>query len=125
MAFVGPESRRADQCQITLLCVLPDGHKRICRDRQGDLVPGGSRYHTSQAETFRANPGLEIRGSVATEFTEANAQDLLEVVEAAEILEPYLTYYLWNEKLHELRRSPNPAAFFSACLANHGLEIWT
>ena len=102
-------------------CVLDAGHSTVCRFGDGSPIPQGARYHTPQAQTFRSSPGREIRGSIATEFE--HGDELLRIVEQAEILEPYLTYYLWNEKLHELRRSPNPAHFFTVCLANHGLEV--
>lgn len=105
-------------------CILDAGHERACRDGNGDLIPMGTRYDTDQARSFRSSPGREIRGSIATEF-EDDGGKLLAVIEAAEALEPYLTYYLWNEKRHELRSSPNPSAFFLACLANHGIEIYS
>lgn len=110
-------------CVRSVNCWLGPGHTRACRNREGELIPKGTRYWTPQAVAFRASPGAEIRGSIETEFEIEDRDALLELVNEAERLEPYLTYYLWNEKAHDLRRSPNPAVFFRACLANHGLEV--
>lgn len=112
-----------EHCHKNTRCVLRPGHVRICRDADGMLIPTGDRYYSSQAEKFRADPAARIGGSLSTEFTSESAEALRAIVNAAIRLEPYLTYYLWNEKLHELRQSPNPASFFRACLANHGLEL--